>query len=95
MITREMIAGAIRGAGLTNSELSTLTKSREKHGLGQYVSADAISLFLKRGYPGSDLGYLKVASLVSALAAEGVEFRNDGSIKIPEGLLAKRRSLEK
>ena len=95
MITRESIAGAIRGAGLTNAEVSELTKVRAAKSIGVFVSPDAISAFLRRGEPGTDLGYFKVQSIVSLLEDEGVKFFDDGSMHIPEGLLSKRRGKEK
>lgn len=91
LITREQIAAAIRGVGLTNGRLSDITRDRAARGLGKPVSAEAISGYLKAGYGGSDLKVSLVTSMVEALIDEGAEFAADNWVRLPEGALARRR----
>jgi len=91
IVTREMIAAVQHGLGHTNRSLSALTRERCAAGLGPFVSAEAISGFLKAGYPGTDIKGSLRDTLIEALVAEGGRFVAQDTVFVPKGALAAGR----
>lgn len=91
IITREQIAAAMRGLGLTYGDMSYLLEERARGDKeAKAISAQAISNYLKKGSPGTDMRASMIGSIYQVLINEGARFE-DGWVWVPPGALKNYR----